>query len=188
MNGRFRTSFSGTFDATGDSVSGTIESTFRSSRFDCLSGPVAYTMYRDGTPQAPFSDSVMSTGLYTGSGKNVTAEVRTLAPGRTLVRAEIDYRARCRSGGSLRSGRIFFNYRLSENGRRTIRGRAKFRIPKDRVTVRVRFRLSFRFFENAGYKMAGSWRVRAKVSRRGQQIDTCGVKRSFRGGFDSPSA
>ena len=62
----------------------------RSKRFDCSSGPVAYTIYRDGTPQAPFSDAVISTGLYTATGKGVTARMRTLAPGRTLVRGEIN--------------------------------------------------------------------------------------------------
>jgi len=188
VNGRFRTSISGTFDAAGDSVSGTIESTFRSSRFDCSSGPVAYTMYRDGTPQAPFSDAVMTTGLYKASGKGVTAKVRALAPGRTVERAEIDYKARCRSGGNLRSGRVFLNYRLRESGRRTIRGRARFRIPKDNVAVRIRFRLSFRFFESAGYKLEGAWRVRARVSRGGRLIDTCRFKRSFEGAFDAPSS
>jgi len=181
VNGRFRTSVSGSFDATGDSVSGTIESTFRSKRFDCSSGPVAYTLYRDGTPQAPFSDAVMSTGLYTAAGKGVTARMRTLAPGRTLVRGEINYKARCRSGGNLRSGRIFLNYLLSENGRRSVAGQARFRIRKDKVVVRIRFRLTVRFFESAGYKLTGSWNVRARVSRRGRLIDTCRLKRSFRG-------
>ena len=187
VNGRFQTKVSGSFDATGDSVSGTIESTFRSKRFDCSSGPVAYTIYRDGTPQAPFSDAVMSTGLYTATGKGVTARMRTLAPGRTLVRGAINYKARCRSGGNLRSGRIFLNYLLSESGRRTVAGRARFRIRKDKVTVRIRFRLTVRFFESAGYKLAGAWNVRARVSRGGQIIDTCSLKRSFKGALKSGS-
>ncbi len=186
VDGRFRTTFSGTFDAAGDSVSGTIESTFRSSRFDCSSGPVAFTIYRDGTPQAPFSDTVMTSGLYSASGKGVTARVRTLAPGRALLRADINYRARCRSGGNLRSGRVFSNYLLSDSGRRTIRGRARFRIRRDGVSVSIRFRLSFRFFESSGYKVAGSWNVRAKVSRGGRVIDTCRLQRSFRGTAPTP--
>ena len=134
---------------------------------------MSYTIYRDGTPQAPFSDAVMSTGLYNARGKGIAAKVDTLAPGRTVLRAELNYRARCGSGGNLRSGRIFSNYLLSESGRRIIAGRARFRIRKDDVTVRIRFRLGFRFFESAGYKVAGSWSVRAKVFRRGQQIDAC---------------
>ena len=187
VNGRFRTSVSGTFDAAGDSVTGTIESTFRSKRFDCSSDPVAYTIYRDGTAQAPFSDSVMSTGLYAVAVKkrDLAAQLRTLAPGRTVQRAEIKYRARCRSGGNLRSGRLFKNYVLSDGGRRSIAGRARFRIRKDKVSVSIRFRLTLRFFESNGYKVAGSWSVRAKVSRGGRQIDSCRLKRSFKGSLES---
>jgi hypothetical protein len=188
VTGRFRTSFSGTFDAAGDSVTGTIESTFRSDRFDCSSGPVAYTIYRDGTAQAPFRDSVMATGLYTAAGKGVEARLRTLAPGREMVRGEISYRAPCRSGGSLRSGRIFLNYLLSENGRRSIPGVARFRIRRDNVSVRVRFRLTLRFFRTGGHKVTGTWRVRAAVSRGGRQIDTCRLQRSFKGAFRSGPA
>ena len=188
VEGRFRTRFSGTFDAAGDSVTGTIESTFRSDRFDCSSGPVAYTMYRDGTPQAPFRDSVMATGLYTAAGKGVTARFRTLAPGRELLRGEISYSARCRSGGSLRSGRIFLNYVLSENGRRSIRGSDTFGIRRDNVSVRVRFRLTLRFFRSAGHRVAGTWSVRAVIRRGGRQIDTCRLKRSFTGRFRSGPA
>lgn len=183
VEGRFRTSISGTFDAAGDSVTGTIESTFKSNRFNCSSDSVAFTIHRDGTAQAPFSDSVMSTGLYTASvkKKDLAARMRTLAPGRTVLRAEINYRARCRSGGNLRSSRLFKNYVLSDNGRRSIAGRARFRIRKDKVGVSIRFRLTLRFFESNGYKVAGTWSVRAKVSRGGRQIDSCRLKRSFRG-------
>jgi hypothetical protein len=181
VNGRFRTTFSGTFDGPGDSVTGTIESTFKSKRFDCSSGPVTYTLYRDGTPQAPFQDAVMATGLYRASGKNVTATLRALAPGRELLRGEIRYRARCRSGGYLRSGRVFLNYVLSEGGRRSIPGSGRFRIRRDGVSVRLRFRLTLRFFQRDGYRVEGTWSARAKVSRSGRQIDTCSMKRPFRG-------
>lgn len=185
VNGRFQTSVSGSFDATGDSVTGTIESTFRSKRFDCSSGPVGFTIYRDGTPQAPFSDAVMSSGLYTAAGKGVTVRMRTLAPGRSLVRAEIKYKARCRSRGNLRSGRVFLNYLLSESGRRTVTGTARFRIRKDRVTVRIRFRLTVRLFQTS--KLEGAWNVRAKVSQGGRVIDTCSLKRSFKGALKQGS-
>ena len=188
VNGRFTTTFSGAFDAAGDSVTGTIESTFRSERFNCTSGPVAYTMYRDGTAQAPFRDAVMATGLYTAAAKDVRARIRTLAPGREVLRGEISYRARCRSGGTLRSGRIFRNYLLSENGRRSIAGRGRFRIRRDNVSVRIRFRLTLRFSRNAGYRVSGTWRLRALVSRRGRQIDTCRMKRAFSGRFASGPA
>lgn len=181
VRGRSSTTFSGSFDASGDSVTGTIESNFRSQRFKCESGPVAFTLYRDGSAQAPFSDSVMTTGPYTASGKGLTARIRTLAPAREVVRAEIRYKARCRSRGNLRSGRVFTKYVLSDRGRRTITGQGRFRIPEDNVTVRIRYRLTFRFFAKDGYRVAGTWSVRAKVSRRGRQIDTCRFKGAFKG-------
>jgi hypothetical protein len=188
VNGRFRTTFSGTFDGPGDSVTGTIESTFKSKRFNCSSGPVAYTLYRDGTPQAPFQDGVMATGLYRASGKSVTATLRALAPGRELLRGEIRYRAKCRSGGFLRSGRVFLNYILSDGGRRSIPGSGRFRIRRDRVSVKLRFRLTLRFFEQNGYRVEGTWSARAKISRGRRQIDTCRMKRTFRGALQSGSA
>ena len=188
VNGRFTTTFSGAFDAAGDSVTGTIESTFRSERFNCTSGPVAYTMYRDGTAQAPFRDAVMATGLYTAAAKDVRARIRTLAPGREVLRGEISYRARCRSGGTLRSGRIFRNYLLSENGRRSIAGRGRFRIRRDNVSVRIRFRLTLRVSRNAGDRVSGTSRLRALVNRRGRHIDSCRMERAFSGRFTSGPA
>src|ERR687895_1521926 len=53
VRGRLRLSFSGTFDGPGDTVSGEIRANFRSRRFDCSSGPVPFTLHRDGTAGAP---------------------------------------------------------------------------------------------------------------------------------------
>src|ERR687895_527402 len=50
--GRLRLSFSGTFDAAGDTATGTIDATFSARRFDCSSGPVGFTVHRDGTAGA----------------------------------------------------------------------------------------------------------------------------------------
>jgi hypothetical protein len=184
--GRFSLSFSGTFDATGDTATGTIESTFRSRRFDCSSGPVAFTVHRDGTAGAPWRDSLMATGAYQARGRGVTARLRALAPGRELVRGGIRYRAPCRAGGALTSGRTFRGYPLTERGRVQVAGRANFRIPSDRVTVRSRFRLALRFF--GGTRVRGAWRVRAVVFRGGRAIDRCRMSRSFRGSFRSGPA
>jgi hypothetical protein len=181
VQGRARLSFSGTFDAAGDTATGTIEATFRSSRFDCSSGPVGFTVHRDGTPGAPWRDSLMATGTYRAAGRGVTARLRALAPGRELLRGTIRYRAPCRAGGALSSGRTFLNYPLSERGRLRVAGRANFRIPSDRVTVRARFRLALRF--SGGTSVRGAWRVRATVFRGGQAIDSCRMSRSFRGTF-----
>jgi hypothetical protein len=184
--GRLRLSFSGTFDGPGDSVTGTIRATFRGRRFDCSSGPVAFTLFRDGSAGAPWRDPVMATGIYTAQGRGVSARLRTIAPGRTLLRAAIRYRARCRAGGSLRSGRLFLDYGLTDDGRLRAAGRGAFRIPRDNVSVRIRFRLRLRFFE--GTRVSGAWRLRARVFRGGRQIDTCRIRSPFAGGFQSGPA
>jgi hypothetical protein len=184
--GRFSSSFSGTFDAAGDTATGTFEATFRSQRFDCSSGPVAFTVHRDGTAGAPWRDSLMATGAYRARGRGVTARLRALSPGRELMRGTIRYRAPCRAGGGLTSGRTFLNYPLTERGRLRVAGRANFRIPSDRVTVRSRFRLTLRFL--GGTRVRGAWRVRAVVYRGGRAIDSCRMSRSFRGTFRSGPA
>jgi hypothetical protein len=184
--GRVRVSFSGTFDAAGDTATGAIEATFRARRFDCSSGPVAFTVHRNGTAGAPWRDSLMATGAYRARGRGVTARLRALAPGRQLLRGGIRYRAPCRAGGALTSGRTFINYRLTERGRLRISGRANFRIPSDRVNVRSRFRLTLRFL--GGTRVRGAWRVRAVVFRGGRAIDSCRMSRTFRGSFRSGPA
>ena len=188
VRGRMRLSFSGTFDPSGDFVTGTIRATFRSRRFDCSSGPVAFRVDRDGTAGAPWRDSVMATGLYTARGRGVTARLRTLAPARELLRGAFRYRMRCRSGATLRSGRVFLRYQLSEDGRRRVRGRASFRIRRAGVSVRARLLLKLHFFEAGGHQVRGTWRVRAVVSRGGRPIDTCRMRRSFAGTFQSGPA
>jgi hypothetical protein len=180
VHGLLRLSFSGTFDGPGDSATGTIRATFRSRRFDCSSGPVAFTVFRDGTAGAPWRDPVMATGIYQARGRRVSAQLRTLAPGRVLLRGAIGYRARCSSGGSLRSGRLFRGYDISEGGRLSVPGRASFRIPQDRVSVRARFRLTLRF---SGDRVTGAWTLRAVVSRGGRPIDTCRMRSAFAGSF-----
>jgi hypothetical protein len=186
VRGRLRLSFSGAFDAAGDTATGTIEATFRARRFDCSSGPVGFTVHRDGTAGAPWRDSLMASGAYRARGRGVTARLRVLAPGRELLRGAIRYRAPCRAGGALTSGRTFLNYPLTERGRLRVAGRANFRIRSDRVTVRSRFRLALRFV--GGIRVRGAWRVRAVVFRGGRAIDSCRMSRSFRGTFRSGPA
>jgi hypothetical protein len=123
----------------------------------------------------------MATGAYRARGRGVTARLRALSPGRELLRGAIRYRAPCRAGGALTSGRTFLNYPLTERGRLRVSGPANFRIPSDRVTVRSRFRLTLRFF--GGTRVRGAWQVRAVVYRGGRAIDSCRMSRSFRGSF-----
>jgi hypothetical protein len=186
VRGRLTLSFSGAFDASGDTATGTIEATFEAGRFDCSSGPVGFTAHRDGTAGAPWRDALMATGTYRARGRGVTARLRALSPGRELVRGTIRYRAPCQAGGELSSGRTFLHYPLTEDGRLRVTGRANFRIRSDRVSVRSRFRLKLRFF--GGGRVRGAWRVDAVVRRGGRAIDTCSMRRPFAGTFRSGPA
>ncbi len=107
-------------------------------------------------------------------------------PAASCSAAAIRYRAPCRAGGALTSGRTFLNYPLTERGALRVTGRANFRIPSDRVMVRSRFRLTLRFL--GGTRVRGAWRVRAVVFRGGRAIDSCRMNRSFRGSFRSGPA
>jgi hypothetical protein len=181
VHGLLRLSFEGTFDGPGDSATGTIRATFRSRRLDCSSGPVAFTVFRDGTPGAPWRDAVMATGRYSAFGRGVGVRIRTLAPGRAVLGATITWRAPCRSGGSLRSHWGYIGYDLSEAGRLSVPSRGSFRIRRDDVSVRARVRLTLRF--SAGSQVSGVWKLRAVVFRDGRRVDACRMRRSFAGGF-----
>jgi hypothetical protein len=150
---------------------------------DCSSGPVAFTLHRDGSAGAPWRDAVMATGLYAAGGRGVSARIRALAPGRELVRARVNYRLRCRSGARLRSGRIFRFYILSEAGELRTSGWTRFRIRRAGVSVRSWARLTLRFHQQDGYRVSGVWRLRAFVSRGGRRIDTCRMRSPFSGTF-----
>jgi hypothetical protein len=181
VRGRLRLSFSGAFDASGDTAGGTIRATFRARRFDCSSGPVEFTVHRDGTAGAPWRDPLMATGLYRARGRGVRARIRALAPGRTLVRMNLTYRAPCRRARALQLGHIFRDYAISERGRMGEAARISHRIPAEGVVVRGRFRVRMRF--SGGANVSGRWRVNVRLYRAGRAIDRCRMNRSFRGSF-----
>src|ERR671915_1964202 len=85
VRGRLRLSFSGTFDAAGDTATGTIDATFSARRFDCSSGPVGFTVHRDGTAGAPPPGPLIGTRAYPGQGRGGTGPPRALAPGRGVL-------------------------------------------------------------------------------------------------------
>jgi hypothetical protein len=182
---RFR--FTGTFNAAGDAVTGELRAAFRSRRLRCSSGPVAYTMYVDGSPQAPWRDGRMATGIYTARARGLRVRIRTLAPGRLLVRATMAWRTRCRRGGRIRGAVLYRRYDLTDGGRLSAPGRGTRRVARG-VTAAERWRLSLRFFQRGGYRVRGTWTIQSVVRRRGVVIDTCSFKRRFRGAFRSGPA
>jgi hypothetical protein len=186
VRGRLRVSFTGAFSAAGDVVSGEIRATFRSRRLNCSSGPLPYTIYVDGSPLAPWRDAQMATGIYTARGRGARLRMRTLAPGRTLLRATVTWRMRCAGGGRLSGAVSYINYLL--NGERLSQPGHGTRRVAPEVTSSERWRLKLHFSQGAGYRVSGLWTMRAVVRRSGVTIDTCSMRRRFRGAFVSGPA
>jgi hypothetical protein len=124
----------------------------------------------------------MASGAYLARGRGVTMRMRTLAPGPELVRGTIRYRPPCRVARSLSLGTRFLRYPISDSGRLSEGGRISQRLRSERLTVRARFRLTLRFF--AGTRASGVWALRATLARGGRVVDTCRMRRSFRGSFE----
>lgn len=183
VSGRLRLSFDGTFDATGESVTGTIRAAFRSPRLNCSSGPVSYTAYVDGSAGSPWRDGLMATGRYDARGPGVALRLRALAPGRLLVRARIAWRARCSGGGRLGGTRIYSRFDLP-GGRLSDSSRARRRVEPG-ITARERYRLQLSFDAGSGYRVRGRFSVRAVVFRNGAPISRCRLNAPFTGRFVS---
>lgn len=168
---------------SGDTVSGTIRARFRSRRFKCSSGTVAFTLARDGTSGAPFRDAAVATGRYSARGPRIKIRrLRALAPARELTEIAFRWRARCRRG-SISANQTFRRYRLKGSSL-TISGRR--RSPFGAVRARERYRLSLRFFRSGSvYRVRGVWRIDAALFQRGRRVDTCRGRFPFKGTFSS---
>jgi hypothetical protein len=178
--GRTFTAIHGSFDATGDVVTGTVRSTFTSRRFRCSGDPVPFTAYRAGTPNAPYQDATMATGVYEGAGRGVSLSLRVIAPGRELVSGSVRWRTRCRTGARVTVRETHRGVWLRGDTlviRWTRRGR------DDGLNYRATTLLRVRFSNQGGYVMAGTLRTRARHFRDGRLVDTCRLDRRVSGAF-----
>lgn len=181
VSGRATIAVAGSF--AGDTVSGTIRARFRSRRFNCSSGPVRFTLARDGTPGAPFRDGKMATGRYAARGRRIRIRaLRALAPGRELTQIVFRWRAPCRRG-NISSTQKFRRYKLRGTSL-TIQGRRRTNYRPARA--RESYRLRLRFFRSGStYRVRGEWRIRSAIFNRGRRIDTCRGRFPFKGTFRS---
>lgn len=185
VRGRFALTVSGAFSAAGDVVSGTIETTFRSRRFDCSSGPVAYTLHLDGTPGAPWRDATLATGRYTAKQRGLAVNVDVLAPGREVVKATIDWSTRCENRDSRADRNLYSGY-LLRDGRMSVPGSGRRRVGKgDRFVASDRWRLTLRFTGGAAYRFTGRWRITSIVRLRGRLVAVCRFDKRFAGQYVS---
>lgn len=185
VTGRAHLAFSGTFSADANSVAGTITARFRSARFRCSSGPVTYTIHRDGTAGAPWRDGLMATGLYTAKGRGQTsATFRTLAPARRVRKAIVNWRSPCRSGGHLTGAVILTNFQVIRSRIRSVARDGRRLSDGGGLSSFDSWRLRFRFFARDGrYFVEGSLRISSVVRRNGRPIDRCSATRRFSGAF-----
>lgn len=107
---------------------GTLTDRFKSGGLRCASGPLRFTVWRGGTPQAPLRTASVRTGRYAGRsdyGDSMTLNVSS--PLRLLIRARIRFagpKLTCTGGASWRKGEptwLVFNTPL-HGGRFSMRG------------------------------------------------------------------
>jgi hypothetical protein len=97
--------FSVLMQFSGNTVSGVLTDTFRSRHLRCSSGPVSFTAWRDGTPQAPLNTSYASTGRYAGrSSYGDSMAMNVFLPLGVITRLRITFKAglSCTGGLSVR--------------------------------------------------------------------------------------
>jgi hypothetical protein len=178
--GTVRTTFSGRFDASGDVVSGTVNSRFDSRRVDCRSGDVPFTLHRAGTPNAPFFTDSVSTRPYEARARGLSVRMRPYVPGREVHWIRIRWSARCR-GGTLRGLEGPYFVPLHRDDAFAYRDRRRTRLRGGGFT-RARVSLTGRFYRADGaYRVRGTWSLVASVVRGGRTVDRCRARVRFRG-------
>jgi hypothetical protein len=167
----------GTFGT--NSVAGTITPTFIAKGLKCQSA-APFTMALDGTPAAPFRDSLMATGTYSGfKGKSFsTSSFSTVAPGREVDNLVLRWRARCKGGGSF-SGRLpVVPVQLTNSARLAVlpiaTGKAS---GKKGLGYSSQGKLGLRFFkQGTSYRARGTFQVVTVLTRKGKKVSTCTSK------------
>jgi hypothetical protein len=178
--GTVRTRFSGRFDASGDVVTGVVNSRFDSRGYDCRSGDVPFTIYRAGSPNAPYFTETVSTRPYEGRARGLHVRMRPYVPGRVIENVRIAWRARCRAGtlrGIDRPAPIL----LRADDTFAYRDRRRTRLRGGGFT-RSRVALTGRFYRGVeGYIVRATWSIVGSVVRNGRTIDRCRARIPFLG-------
>jgi hypothetical protein len=175
--GSLKIAVTGTFGT--DSVSGTITPTFVAKGLKC-EAPAPFTLALDGTPAAPFRDSVMATGTYAGFKDKAfsTSSFSAVAPGREVDGLVIRWQGACKGGGTF-SGRLpVLPLQLTNFG-------SVVTLPE--ATGKVRGKSGLRYVSEGALalnfsKKGGVYRVRGKfkgvtvLRRKGKKVSTCTSK------------
>lgn len=115
----------------------------------------------------------MATGVYDGVGNRVALTLQVIAPGRELVRGEIEWRPRCRNGSRVAITEVHRRFWLSGDAL-VIRWRRRER--EDGLVARKSTVLRVRFSNDRGqYVMAGRVRATARYFKGGRLVETCKI-------------
>jgi len=164
-----------TIQFTAGRLVGTLRDTFRSATLRCSSGPVSFTGYPFGTPQAPLHDATTGTGRYTGvTNENASpVSLQVFLPLRWVHNFRIAWRAYCRNGSSFR-GTSTFSLVFIAHSRFALRSGGL--VPADRQGLYERYHLHLtgKFFINSpDYYLEGTWDWSDVVYRRGRRLAAC---------------
>jgi hypothetical protein len=170
----------GTFDAVGNTVTGTYSIVTRSGRSTCRTGDVAFTLHRDGTAGAPYRNTVVATGLYQAAGPGVVLGMRTVLPSRIIHGARVEYHTKCSSGKrrawSVAPLVLMHGSRFGA----VVRHRQRLEAGA-KATTRVRIAGAFTY--DKGYKVAGTLSARNVINQPGQRPVVCRATIPFTGRF-----
>jgi hypothetical protein len=170
----------GTFDAVGNTVTGTYSIVTRARGYTCRTGDVAFTLHRDGTAGAPYRNAVVATGLYQAAGPGVALRMRTVLPSRIVHGARVEYDTKCSSGK--RRAWSVAPLVLMQGSRFGAVVRDRQRLESGaKATTRVRIAGAFAY--DNGYKVAGTLSARNVIKQPGQRPVVCRATVPFTGRF-----
>lgn len=181
----FRTTFSGTIQDA-NTVSVTVTTTVTGKRLKC-SGTDTFTLYRDGTPQAPYRNETLATGNYRAAGRGIkVTKLSVVGPGHYVTALHYSTNVPCRGGYNYDQRATYIPFLLDRDRGRGYRVTDLRRIRIERGVVgRERATLSLRFRKQGSvYRVSGRLRVRSVLRRNGKRV-RCGFNRPFRGRFVS---
>ncbi len=177
VKGHERISFALQFNA--DQVTGSLRDEFDSRGLHCSSGPVSFSAFRDGSPNAPLKTSTIETGSYTGStvfiGKDDTygrSVVHVFLPLRVVASLSIGWQASCANGYTYGETSRFRDLPL-EGDRFGAAGHDFLPRNKHGLYARDRYRLSGSFLNNGIYRDVVNWHYSITIYRRGRRVGRC---------------
>jgi hypothetical protein len=177
--GSLKIAVTGTFGA--DAVTGTITPTFTAKGLKCQSA-APFALALDGTPAAPFRDSLMATGTYSGfKGRGFsTSSFSTIAPGREVDNLVLRWKARCKGGGSFSGHLPVAPVQLTNSARLAALPLATGQATgKKGLRYSSEGKLALRFSkQGATYGARGKFQVVTTLSRKGKTVSTCTSKPS----------